>query len=182
MLTEAFGVNMLDDIPARIRAENRGASGRQTLVYVRHKPMESKLFTPATFRTYLQWWDANFAPLLREHVVALLGVSFVVTKPKNFLEIFTTTGAAALPLKHSGFQLLEEMEKIAKVDLLRFLNTHNIPLPEQSIDRVLDEILARTGGRYEATLEQLKKIAGSPWAVAQDSVNAQPKSPEENDY
>lgn len=182
MLTEAFGVNALNDIPARIRAENRGAAGRQTLVHIRHLPMRSKLVTPDTFKTYLEWWDKNFAPLLQEQVFALLGVSFVVTKPKNFLEIFTNKGVASLPLKHTEFQLLQEMEKLAKTDLLRFLNTHNIPVPEQSINRVLDEILARTGGHYEMTLEALKDVADRAWAVEQDSAHAQPKSPEENDY
>ncbi|MCP4105001.1 MAG: hypothetical protein GY749_05625 [Desulfobacteraceae bacterium] len=72
MLTTAFGVNTLEDIPTRIRSESYGAFGKQTLVYIWHEPVRaSRLINPETLKTYVQWWDAEFAPLLEKKTVCL---------------------------------------------------------------------------------------------------------------
>ncbi|OQY57849.1 MAG: hypothetical protein B6245_14965 [Desulfobacteraceae bacterium 4572_88] len=83
-LTEAFGVCDLEDIPAAIRHMSLGISGKQTLVYVRHQPVTSPLLiNPKSLKTYLEWWDAEFIPLLEKNQFALLGVSFVVKNPNT---------------------------------------------------------------------------------------------------
>jgi hypothetical protein len=85
MLCEVFDVQALADIPQSIRKHTLGATGRQTLVYVRHQPVRSaKLFNPRTLKEYLNWWDRKFVPLLKEQCYALLTVSFVVSNPDKF--------------------------------------------------------------------------------------------------
>jgi hypothetical protein len=48
-----------------------------------------------------------------------------------------------------SYDLLDEMEHLAKKDLLDFLKTHNIKLPQSRQDKVLEAILKETGGHYE---------------------------------
>lgn len=169
MMCEAFAVETLDHVPGRIRTENRGVSGRSTLVYVNHRPvLSSKLINTAAYRKYLEWWDCNFAPLLEAQTYALLGVSFVVSQPANFkLAVEAKDRLGDLDLARTVFNLLDEMGDVVKKDLLDFLKTHNVNLPDARRDRVLEEILARTNGNYEATLEELKDIAARAWDLSE---------------
>ncbi len=167
MLTEAFKVNALEEIPSQIRAQTQGAAGRQTLVYLRHVPIRSAkaVINPATLKTYLEWWDKCVAPQFEGQMFAVLGVSFVVGKPDNFRRALTEhEHIYDLPLSLTIFHLLDEMERLAKKDLRDFLRTHNIAVPAGRIDKVLDDILAKTGGHYEMTLEELKYVADRAWA------------------
>jgi hypothetical protein len=74
--------------------------------------------------------------------------------------------------------VLDEMDRLAKHDLVDFLKTHNIRLPRQRKDRLLDTIMEETGGSYEATLEALKDIAQRAWDLHEDSE----VEPNEDDY
>jgi hypothetical protein len=184
MLTEAFEVNRLDDIPGRIRTESRGVSGRQTLVYVRHLPVQSsKVINPSVLKDYLEWWDTYFVRLLEGQVFALLGVSFVVDKPNVFRRVLTERERINdLPLDRTVLRVLDELDRVTKKDLLDFLNTHNIPLPISRRDRVLDDILAQTAGHYEMTLEALKDIAARAWAPAEQASDDQQTTEDDDDY
>jgi hypothetical protein len=164
MLTQAFGVSTLEDIPARIRAESQGTFGRQSLVYVRHEPVRStQLINPESLKKYVQWWDSTFVPNLEKNQFALLSVSFIVNDPPAFMGYIEDENIEELDTKHSVFWLLNEMEEVAKRDLLLFLRTHNIDLPEERRDLVLKKILKKTGGRYEQTVEELKKLRLEAW-------------------
>ncbi len=160
MILEAFEVSSMAHIPARIRAETRGESGKRTLVYVRHLPVRSpKLINPKTLRTYLQWWDAHFTPILETNQFALLGVSFVVKNSSMFQKIMLKKeGMNDLFLDRTVFRLLDEMENLAKKDLNDFLHTHKINLPRDKRDEIIDRIIEMTGGHYEKTIEELKEM------------------------
>lgn len=176
MLTEAFEVPTLDAIPSRIRTKNRGVVGSPTLVYVRHIPVQSSgVINPRALKKYLEWWDEHFVSLLEGQVFALLGISFVVGRPDAFYRTLTERERInELPLSDKTvFCLLDEMERIVKKDLLDFLRTHNIPLSSKHRDRILDEILARTQGHYDMTLEALKDIADRPWDLEGDTSDTQ---------
>ncbi len=172
MLTEAFDVSDFAQIPARIRTWSRNRAGTQTLVYVRHQPLRStKVITLNRLKTYLEWWDETFIPMLPELAFALLGMSFVVENPERFYKILVDKKRIAdLPLRDTMFHLLDEMEGLAKKDLLDFLKAQNIHLPRKHKDRVLEEILEETGGRYEMTLEALKDIVNRGWDLSGDDV------------
>jgi hypothetical protein len=170
MLCQVFDVNSLEDIPARIRTESRGAFGKQTLVYVRHEPVRSAaMFDPADLREYVSWWDSEIAPLLEKSQFVLLSASFLVNNPPKFAEYVAEEGIDELDIKKTVFWLLNEMENVAKRDLLLFLRTHNIDLPGKRREKVLQKILAKTKGRYEQTIEELKKLRREAWVVEDDA-------------
>ncbi|MCP4105000.1 MAG: hypothetical protein GY749_05620 [Desulfobacteraceae bacterium] len=88
-----------------------------------------------------------------------------------------------LDLKQTVFWLLEEMEKVAKRDLLLFLRTHNIDLPIDRRDKVLQKILEKTGGRYEQTVEELKKLRKEAWSIVKKNDTTSKKTrKKEYDY
>ena len=185
MLTEAFGVGSLDDIPARIRTKTHGAFGTQTLVYVRHQPVaSSKLINPKILKLYLEWWNAEFVPLLNDsQVFALLGVSFVVNNPPKFRDILVNKERLEeLYLDNTIMRLLDEMEHVAKRDLLDFLRTHNIRLPLKRRDSVLERILEKTNGHYERTIEELKHLVDTAWDLSEEDDSTQAEFEEDYDY
>jgi len=153
-----FDVRSLKDIPDCIRAYTRGARGRQTLVYVRHQPVRSKLvMNPRTLCTYLQWWDREFVPLLKDRFYALLTVSFVVDNSARFHKVVEPY-LYDLEFSNTICRLLDEMERLGKKDLLDFLQAHKIRLPRRHKDRILQEILEYTNGHYELTISALKRL------------------------
>jgi len=79
-------------------------------------------------------------------------------------------------------QVLDEMEQVSRKDLLDFLHTHNVLLPLSRRDRVLGDILARTQGDYDMTLEALKDIAARAWADADDKPGLQESAVDDEDY
>jgi hypothetical protein len=165
-LKEAFEVDDLRDIPARIREKSGGVSGKQVLVYVRHRPVYSpEIFNPKLLKLYVEWWDCCFEPLLNGHpYFALLGISFVVNNPPKFRDILINKERIKqVPLNNSVYKLLDEMESIAKEDLMDFIRTHNIWLPFDRKDEILEGIMKRTKGHYEMTLEELKDLAARAW-------------------
>ena len=169
MLTESFEVNYLDDIPARIRAKTHGASGLQTLVYVCHEPLlSSKIINPKSIKTYLEWWDTNLAPLLDCHQFVLLGISFVVKNPPLLLEVLESVGLEDLFLEKTVLRVLNEMERLARRDLLDFLRSHNILLPIERRERVLKRIMEKTAGSYDKTIEELKSLLELAWDLSED--------------
>ncbi|MDM8522029.1 hypothetical protein QUF80_01555 [Desulfococcaceae bacterium HSG8] len=179
MLNQAFQTNHIEQIAARIRTCTRSVSGQQTLVYIRHRPVRSAyIFHPKHIRTYLEWWDLNFVPRLPEQTYALLGISYEVKKPSEFQKLLTEKERLdELELTRTVFQLLDELDKISRKDLLDFLKTHNIQLPPDIKDGVLDKILDRSRGSYERVLDELKELEREAWRLRKE---AEEKVEEEN--
>ncbi len=184
MLLEAFALHSLEDIPASIRAKNYGDFGKQTLIYIRHTPVTSvKRINPNTLKTYLEWWNSHFMPLLDSNQFALLGVSFVVKNPPKFQNaMLNTVRLYDLYLDHTVFRLLNEMERVARKDLLDFLHTHNIRLPEKRRDRTIDRILEKTNGQYEHTVEELKHLVDMAWDFTEEDLQERELDEEDFDY
>ncbi|MCP4378780.1 MAG: hypothetical protein GY794_21710, partial [bacterium] len=116
MMLEVFEVDSLEEIPAHIRSKTRGTFGKQTLLYVRHQPVTStKVINPKTLKSYLEWWNALFIPLLRgTQTHALLGVSFIVKNPPKFRSlILDKERIEDLYLEDTVFRLLDQMEEVA---------------------------------------------------------------------
>ena len=184
MMLEAFEVGTLDHIPGRIRERTRGVSGQQALVYVRHAPVQSsRVINPHVLKSYLEWWDQCFAELFERQVFALLGVSFVVGKPEVFYRILTEREHVGdMPLDRTVLQVLDQMDGVTKQDLIQFLQTHNVAIPLSQRDRVLDDILARTRGNYDVTLEALKDLAARAWDAASDNDGESQAEAYDDDY
>ncbi len=184
MLLEAFEVSSLEDIPASVRAKTYGAFGTQTLVYVRHRPVKSKrLINPNTLKAYLEWWNSHFVPVLDSNQFALLGVSFVVKNPPKFRNVMLDKARLYdLYLDHTVFRLLDEMERVARKDLLDFLHTHNIRLPEKRRDKVIERILEKTQGHYEHTVEELKHLVDMARDFSEEELQERELEEEDFDY
>lgn len=60
------------------------------------------------------------------------------------------------------------MERIARRDLLDFIRTHNIGLPLDRRNQVLDRIIEKTEGRYEQTIDELRNLIDLAWDVGED--------------
>ncbi|MCP4105959.1 MAG: CHAT domain-containing protein [Desulfobacteraceae bacterium] len=184
MMTEAFGVQTLDHIPTNIRNYSRGQIRNQTLVYIRHSPLRTtKVITLNRLKTYLEWWDCHFTPLLEKHSFALLGISFVVGNPGKFRKtLIDKKRINDLQLQDTLFNLLDEMDKVVKKDLLDFLKAHSIRLPRKRQDKVLEEILEQTGGQYEMTLEALKDIVNRAWDLSDEDEETGASDEDEEEF
>jgi hypothetical protein len=169
MLETAFGVNNWTQIPARIRTENRGTAGRQTLVAVRHVPVVSiNTFDPEKLKTYLSWWNNTFTPMLEQsQAFGLLGISFIVENPIAFKDALDQY-IADLDLEFVVIRVLEEMGGLTRRDVSDFLKTHNIRLPQQGRDRIIDKILQQSDGQYEKALEILIALEETHWDLRAD--------------
>lgn len=181
MFLEAFGISKVVDVAARVRAETAGAIGPQTLVYIRHTPIQSdkKVLTAARLQRYLQWWDAVLVPVLERQQHALLGISFEVNNPLNFLTAMAPL--EELNLQNTVVRVLDEMEHLALRDLRDFLRTHNIQVDPALRDKALTEILARTKGEYELTVEALKNVVETLWNQEFDQKDSAADDGEEDD-
>lgn len=163
VIEEAFGVTCLENIPARIREQNRGE--KQVLTYVNHVPVTTQPYTsaemlentinPKTLRDYFEWCDQVYPDCLQAGQHLLIGISFKVKNPPKFREWFRTA-QEGLDLRHTVVRLLDTMEALAEEDLKDFLHLHNIPLPSIQRDAVIKSILAKTGGSYERTVAELE--------------------------
>ncbi|MCP4702521.1 MAG: hypothetical protein GY862_37535 [Gammaproteobacteria bacterium] len=185
MLQEAFDVDQVKDIPFAIRTRTRGV--RQVLVYVRHPSIKSvgRVINPRTLKTYLQCWDKFVLPELEPGQFILSTVSFVVNKPGAFETAMEGQGLADENFKHTVFRLLDRMDVLARRDLREFLHSHDagVPdnLPNAKLNELLDDILARTDGRYEQTVEELKKLSDLLPAKWGDR-RASPAADKENEF
>ncbi len=184
MMAEAFEVLTLDDVPARIRSSTRGGIDHESVVYVRHEPIRAgEVMGPAHLPDYLEWWDDVFAPRLREaSAFGLLGISFVVQNPSRFLQALTRHGFDDLELRHLVHYLLDEMERLAKDDLLEFLRAHEVMLPRNRRSRILEEILEKTEGHYEMTLDALRDLVHRAWDENPSRREPTPVTEDENDW
>ena len=164
MLMGAFEVDSLQEIPARVRSEVNHAPGRKALIFVRHEPILDEAIDIETIKRYLIWWDCKFVPLLESNMLAMVGVSFIVSDPEEFK-------GRATELRRLGdescgntvFKILREMSNLEKDDISDFLEFLGVQLPMARRIKVVDEIHGKSGGRYEMVLSQLKRLDELAW-------------------
>ena len=181
MLCQAFAVDELEAIPATIRHLAGGGYGSRVLVYLRHRPVLGKcLINPQAIGRYLKWLDHQLPRLLDEGQFLLLGVSFEVAKPAGFRQAVLNKGLEELRLDETVFQLLDELERLALSDLLRFVKTHRIHRAGRLDRDRLQALLNKTGGNYEQTVEELRLLMDQVWYETAEQ--ASPVDDDEDDY
>ena len=135
--------------------------------------MDSKYrFNYKHIKTYLEWWSQYFVRQLPETAYALLGLSFEVSKPTRFHKRLTENQRLhELKLHNSLFVLLDELEKVTKRDLQDFIQTHNIQLPDDLQDKVLEDTLRKTDGSYVKLLDELRRLENIAWRTQMEIRN-----------
>ncbi|VFM98667.1 MAG: hypothetical protein BECKG1743D_GA0114223_102872 [Candidatus Kentron sp. G] len=165
VVTEAFDVADVTQVPGRIRERTQGESGRRTLTYVSHLPMETGRYesremlegtiNPTTLGDYFDWCDRVYEEQLETGQHVLVGISFLVKDPPRF-RAWIERELERLELRNSVVKPLDEMERLAEGDLRDFMDLHNIPIPAERRNRIIKAILAKTKGHYELTIAQLE--------------------------
>jgi hypothetical protein len=168
MLNQAFEVTSLDHLTGRVRAFSRQRTGQRTLVYVRHTPvLDRQVFDPGYLPAYLEWWAKNFVARLPENCHALLGVSYAVQNPGKFHEyLISKLALPNLNLADAVLVILDALERVTVQDLRDFIRTHNIKLPDDLQQSILEKLLAETDGSYERVIEEMKHLESSAWRAS----------------
>jgi hypothetical protein len=162
----AFEVERLEDIRHRLVSRARGR--RRMLVYLRHRTPASndRILDPAGLSAYLHWLDRSLLPLLAPDQHLLAGISFLVNSPGAFQASLGDQGIGEVrPFQSLRLELLPPFGPLSRHDLDVFMGTEGIDLgvglTNARRDMLLDEILDRTGGRYEQVANELAKLPGS---------------------
>ncbi len=165
MLCHAFEVDTLKHIPGRIRNFSRGVSGKRVLVYLCHSPIVNHgAFKPRNIKLYLNWWSRNFIPELPENAHTLLGISCQAADPSKLYRFLTNKQKLNdLYMDDAVFTLLDKLDRVTRNDLLDFIRTHNILVPNDLRDKELDAILARSDGVYVRILDELENLESRIW-------------------
>ncbi len=165
MITEACDLRDISELTAWIRADSQRDRRATPLLHVRHEPLRSgEPVKPSDLSTYLEWWNDHLVPILVDAgAFGLLGISFLAQKNPTKLEERLREAFKELDLDDVVFDVLDELEEIDLDDLKRFLRSHRVSLPRSMKERMLVRILEKTGGRYEMTLEELRKLVDQAW-------------------
>lgn len=166
MMTEAFEVNSLDEIPSRVSTSRRNVFAKKTLLYIQHEPVllakddpqAIPYLTPDVIKQYLQWLDAQFIPLFKgdAHTFLLVGISFIIGNPPRFKEyVQKETRLTRLRFDNLAFRLLDEMERLQEEDIHHFIQTHNLKFPREEEDAIIERVMSDSGGGYEKVRQML---------------------------
>jgi len=165
IMTYAFNVIELNEIPFAIRNLNQGISGRQSLVYLRFNPIkESKnpdiprLINLKTIKQFLNWFNNKFMNHILPNQFILLGISFIVNNPEKFEKDLDNEEIEFLDLENTTIMILKKMVNLSKIDLVNFFKTHNINISPERKKTEIQRILKQTNGNYNKTVIELKKM------------------------
>lgn len=80
-------------------------------------------------------------------------------------------------------ELLDELERVTRRDLIDFIRTHNIAVPADldRRDKALDDILIRSKGSYDRIIDELEHLETRIWQQGAQENGAE-EDDEEDDY
>jgi len=87
-----------------------------------------------------------------------------------------------LQLPRTNFKPLDEMERVGKQDLYEFIQTHNIRLPRDRRDAILQDILERTNGDYILTIGELRRLVNRALDSPEPKPSMEAELDDEFDY
>jgi len=181
---QAFEVENLEHIPARIRTFSRRVSGQKVLVYLCHRPVTSKyVFDPKKIRLYLDWWNKRLLPLIPTNAHALLGISYHAKNPAKFHNALVKKERLDdFSMSDAVFEFLDEMERVTRRDLIDFIRTHRVAVPADLDlrDKVLDDILIRSKGCYDRVIDELEHLESRIWQQGGEEKGSE--EDDEDDY
>lgn len=160
MVLETFEVNHLNQIPSAIRNKTRHHEGPRTLIYIRHDVIHGSahVMRPDAVKRYVEFWSTHVAPRLPPHTYALLGLGFTVTHGEKFLKAMDQRNLRSYYLPNGYFELLKELLPVEEDDIVKFIHHQDAPIPCNLWQSIARQIIQRTHGNYEATIEELDKV------------------------
>lgn len=169
MFTAALGdrrIKSIDDIPQCIADEFYGKGGEPTLLYISNKqPLRPSVFSPGELKRFLEWWEHRFVGALSEtKMFAVLGISFILKNAEKERPLFKKSKISSWYFNRMSFQVLEELDDLAVKDLVECLMINRVELPPDRLKITLKNVLGRSKGRYEPTVEMLKDVEQVVWA------------------
>lgn len=168
MLTAALSdrnIDSVDDIPDCIADEFYGKGSGPILLYVSNRhPLRPSAVKPPELRKFLNWWANKFVTTLsNKQTFAVLGLSFLLKDVKQDRSDLEETKTSEGVIGRVNFQVLEEFGNLAVKDLVECLMMNQIELPPERLKITLKNILSRSMGRYEPTVELLKDVEQIAW-------------------
>ena len=163
MLTQAFEVATVSEIPHAIRFEMLSRGAHRAIAYIRHPVLnaETELSHPVQLQNYLEWLDKNLVTQIDESTCLLVGFGL---EHNSYFPV-----GSGIPFKREVFEplesfefnlltfyLLEELGRIEKRDLVVFMRVHNYQAPTNIRQSIIATILEKTGGEYERVIQELK--------------------------
>jgi len=157
-----FEISDLKDIRTSIGRFHPYISGRTRIALIDHRPIEigkTNQINSGILHDYLNWWANRLVHCFPKDIYVLLGMSFIV--PNDMLEEFSgsieeTLHAAATDDFMTFF--LARLNKLKESDIIDFIRTHEIPISQDKLRLVAQNLLENSGGHYDKTLELLKDI------------------------
>ena len=113
---------------------------------------------PPTLREYVMFLDQTFASLMKKGQIIVMTISFVVPNPPAFLKEIENEKIDELYLRYTQTKILDEMERLAKKDLLDLCNRHGIYISENDKNKIIQDIMIKTKGHYEQTVDEIKML------------------------
>jgi len=164
MLTQAFEVATVGEIPHAIRFEMLRRGAHRAIAYIRHPVLnaETELSHPVQLQNYLEWLDKNLAPQIDEATCLLIGFGLEHNAAFPFGSGMPFKREVFEPLESYEFNLLtfyllEELGRVEKRDLVDFMRVQNYRAPANIRESIIASILEKTGGEYERVLQELKE-------------------------
>lgn len=156
MIVDAFSVSALEDVPIKIREWSRGKTGEKVLVVIHHETIRDRRILPEHIKLYISWLDTSLVKHLDENHFILAAISFEVQRPYRFREHMLDNVVTRVNLDRGIVRLLDEMKMVDKNDISDFFHIHNINLSPDLKNKIIDEVLEKTKGNFEQTINELQ--------------------------
>lgn len=159
---DSFKVENLEDIRIAISQLHPYISGKTRIVLIDHLPFEvgkTKRINSNVLEEYLSWWSTRLIHCFPHELYVLLGMSFIV--PTELLEEFSKDTKEILDsaaTDHFATSFLPCLKKLEASDLIEFFRTHPTVIPPDKLREVIKNVLKKSDGRYEETLNLLKDV------------------------
>jgi hypothetical protein len=118
------------------------------------------LYKTGRITNFLGWLQDKFARHLKERTLVIIGMGYEVTDPATFDKALQLRLPEWMDYDNLAFHFLRELEAIQTRHLVEFLQNceEGLDFPKEERWRISGDIMSRTEGKYEETVNELKKI------------------------
>ena len=138
-------------------------SGAHQVLFIDHQVLPVSFtrdpIAPEVLGEYLGWFRRVMAASLPARLIPILGLALVDPGVPNWGEGLRQTLAQAKPrYRPLHAEVLPQLPDVCDDDVLDFLEEHQLDVPEDKWNGVVEALLRRTQGRYDPTLRELEQL------------------------